>query len=581
MFEDIKNFFKSKKADRKSGYNKPSLFIVIVCCLAIIIPSLFAIFYAYFYDNTEELADNMIDIQLFNGEDTLLFSESLVYSDISSSHLSNAIYGIVVNKEEIENIKKPTAEPNFKITLKAGNTSDSYMCYFSEDHNNSYIQNLNGTFFTVNERNYSDFLKSDHSETIYKNACPPALLTSDGEAVLPQTVEWNYKKQNGSFSAATQCKTGSASQTYHIGGAISVDFAQMPDHCVAELYDLNDDLLFKGKLSSLPFVTVETGEELRLRIDAEWENKAGCTFYGNATYDFYIVLVNKADFSINLTDALAGECIAISVKNADNASRIYYLPLETNSDKDFLSLSPALETSKTAIADLYSYKPIFVSDGDYYRALIPLPINLPDGAFGFSISYGASKQEFIINVSSRGASLKKAFSKSSTELADALSKESISLLNDILSSPHSPPQFMVFASENFASPADIGFTLGYGYRETLISSDNITEFDSIGIEYLSTVSGGQRVEALNTGVVVDIGESNYLGKYVVVEHGMGLRTWYCGLSRSDVREGDTVTKGSLIGKSGTTCPVISGDGILLLCTVYDITVDPNILLKPS
>lgn len=63
-------------------------------------------------------------------------------------------------------------------------------------------------------------------------------------------------------------------------------------------------------------------------------------------------------------------------------------------------------------------------------------------------------------------------------------------------------------------------------------------------------SGGARVAAAMDGRVIRKGRSKSAGRYVVIDHGAGLRTTYAGLSRVTVWKGDFVDRGQTIGRVG-------------------------------
>jgi murein DD-endopeptidase MepM/ murein hydrolase activator NlpD len=63
---------------------------------------------------------------------------------------------------------------------------------------------------------------------------------------------------------------------------------------------------------------------------------------------------------------------------------------------------------------------------------------------------------------------------------------------------------------------------------------------------------GTTVRATAPGVVVESGVVGGYGKMVEVEHGGGLTTRYAHLSSFDVSVGDRVSKGSIIGRVGST-----------------------------
>lgn len=56
-----------------------------------------------------------------------------------------------------------------------------------------------------------------------------------------------------------------------------------------------------------------------------------------------------------------------------------------------------------------------------------------------------------------------------------------------------------------------------------------------------------QVVAANAGVVAFAGVLDQGGFAIAVDHGLGLYTWYYGLSQSDVQQGDRVSKGETIG----------------------------------
>ena len=66
------------------------------------------------------------------------------------------------------------------------------------------------------------------------------------------------------------------------------------------------------------------------------------------------------------------------------------------------------------------------------------------------------------------------------------------------------------------------------------------------------VDRGTPVKASALGQVLAVDDYFFNGKTIFVDHGNGLITMYCHLDRIDVKAGDTVSKGQLIGLSGKT-----------------------------
>ena len=63
---------------------------------------------------------------------------------------------------------------------------------------------------------------------------------------------------------------------------------------------------------------------------------------------------------------------------------------------------------------------------------------------------------------------------------------------------------------------------------------------------------GDTVRAAAKGVVAFAGWDGGYGNKIDIDHGNGLHTWYCHLSRVDVHEGESVTKGEPIAAVGST-----------------------------
>jgi murein DD-endopeptidase MepM/ murein hydrolase activator NlpD len=81
------------------------------------------------------------------------------------------------------------------------------------------------------------------------------------------------------------------------------------------------------------------------------------------------------------------------------------------------------------------------------------------------------------------------------------------------------------------------------------------------------------VPAANSGVVVFAGPLSIYGNAVVVDHGLGLQTLYGHLSSIDVKEGDQITKGQELGKSGSTGLAL-GDHLHYEVLINGVSVTP-------
>ena len=92
-------------------------------------------------------------------------------------------------------------------------------------------------------------------------------------------------------------------------------------------------------------------------------------------------------------------------------------------------------------------------------------------------------------------------------------------------------------------------------------------------------STGTPVHASQRGKVALAGPLYYAGNTVLLDHGMGVYTFYCHLSKINVKEGDVVDAGALIGLVGATGRV-TGPHLHWALEVNEARVNPLQILPP-
>ncbi len=188
-------------------------------------------------------------------------------------------------------------------------------------------------------------------------------------------------------------------------------------------------------------------------------------------------------------------------------------------------------------------------DANIHRVILgmdPIDENVWNGGIGGSEKYG-----HITNYSSTGAIIKESLSKlDKLKLKFDLQKSSLDTLEMLASSRKeklsSIPSLKPVREDRLKRK--IHKLSGFGYR--IHPVHNVKKFHK-GIDF--TAPHGTAIISSGDGKVVRVeNKKRGYGKNIIIDHGFGYTTLYGHLSKIDVKVGEKVSRGQVIGKIGST-----------------------------
>jgi hypothetical protein len=529
------NFFASIKA--KASTKKTAVVILIALC--ILLPTVFALANAVYTDLKSSAPTVVPSVVIYDVDGKELFSETQDAESYVETSLVSIFLSIRSNMEKVSSIPDgyDKIKP-LKVKITEGSVITELTCYFSFTHGESYCVDNDGKFYRIPD-SYSDyFLASPFAEPLYDTAVPPSLMTADELEIVPSTADWIYVSTDGTERRSVLTKTASSVQSYDISGRLALSFMSAPSVCVVNVYE-NSRLVFTGTLEQLSNATLDTEAQLHISVSAKWNKANGADCYGTMTYDFEVIIHNKAEF---------------------------YLSSDTLK-KDGFTVLKATNISEPSRFDLSlpdgSYIPTVTYVGDTAYAAIPYPHSFDGEVYPISVSYGVSSCTFNVSLDTL-----------STPCADDINATLDALDVDRRIFEVGNVQ-SIFLGHTVIQPTEKGYvqTGALSDSKTLGGKDVVSLFN----EY--TVVGGSAMPVCSTmgGKICYVGSSATLGKIVVTDCGLGIKLWYFNLSTVDVNVGDLVSAGQVLGK--TAALENKMDGFYILASCGDNVIDPSVLFE--
>ena len=427
---------------------------------------------------------------------------------------------------------------SYKIKYITDLFNTEYDFIFTSDPSKCYIKHVQGvkiSYYRVSTAHAKEFLKTEYSEGVYASASIPTLKIGNVE-IGASKVDWSYKTGSGEFKNAREYDLFNEKITIgSVATDFSCSFSVKPDNIDVKISrEDNGETIYIGKYSGISQISTLDNYFVKIEIFANWEEGLSKQYYGTVTYVAYAKLHAPAYFYLSEPQVAEGEFVVISAKNVINISKLQF----SCDDLDFT--------------------PKFFKDGDYYRAYVPIPLGTLSTLKGttpkitFKLKSDDSEALLDLFILERNDGAKTVYNIKQTVFQE------MSITSNPYTTLYSKIKNVVQSNTDFSTNYVIGrFFDGYsGTARRSVFGTHI-KYSSVagvfrGYDRHYVGSAKDAITSVNAGKIVYVGEFDYTGGLVVIDHGYGLLSWYwnIGTYAEGIEAGQIVSKGTTIGYNG-------------------------------
>ncbi|MBQ9940535.1 MAG: M23 family metallopeptidase [Clostridia bacterium] len=505
--------------NKKKKKKKNKIARAIVCSL-IMIPTIIAIV-TIFTLYTGKLNSRSVTEIMITSPD----GNEYCYSDDDSlnffSKLYNSAYEIETpahNLKEYKTFILRISRPTDDITCNLLLTDSPEDCLIS------FSQGENLIYKNIVPEHASVILTDPNFSSAYTYSKPSKLTVTANQTnqiVLPVQMEWSYRRSDENFYVSDTsdfiCQTPPNLEYKPENQYISLSFELAPDILSVQILD-GENTVFSDKYDSLNYrnFVYNKKADLKYIFTAEWIETSSSKYHGKAIYQLDVKYIVEPTAVISTSKITVGDFMVYTVFNTADSDVL------TVQDED-LKIYPH---SDTRIVFYPSYPGGFVGQKN-------LIVN---------INEDSSVKEFIeIALPAETADTYTLDDTQKKELFVADYSRSSSVMSTLRQ--YTLTQSGKLWEGKFDLPlSDMKETLSYG---TEIISDNEPSGKS---SFMLLTSSSDDVKAIGNGVITFSGEIPPFGKTIIIDHGLGIASFYSNLNELCFPVGETVTKGLTIAK---------------------------------
>lgn len=332
-------------------------------------------------------------------------------------------------------------------------------------------------------------------------------------------------------------------------GSIDIIHEKQPDNQVIRIYN-QGSLINTGKDLQDLINNIKSDGEYYIECESQWHYKEGLKSYGSKTLKFTASVDIPADIDIITKENYPGNILLISVENL-------------NADETIKLITDAVKIDN----DIYTYK-----DKNYY--VIPIDLYIQAGEHkvtavvneGRENEYTLERTLIVLNKGFKTQYLTVSEEMNETNNDNTAIYEFVQLVKPARTESVKEKLW----EGTFIMPVEGELTTDFAEIRYVNNEPSSSRHSGLDL----AAPKGTPVMAPNNGRVTFSMEGLLSpGNTVVIDHGMGLFTSYYHLDTINVKKGDQVKKGDIIGTVGTT-GFSTGPHLHYAVSIYNTYVNP-------
>lgn len=456
--------------------------------------------------------------------------------DKDNAELLTMLCDMTLDSKSVEK-RAEEGQHRYDVTFHSEHSQVTYRFYFGENPAYCYYEEDNQTVKRIATEKAELFLNSRYSEEVYAYAKAPT-VSVDHNMLAATSLDWQYRRLDGSYQKASCSYAEKDIAAFDLGviaGKLPITFEPTPDLVQLQVIDDKHTLVYTGDPDGFAAYRVSEKTNLQISMTVEWtkEGAGNAPFAGKATYNMEARMLPPGEFFISHTEVEAGQVFVLSGINvADPSSITVQISPVVNCVPKFIKKGEEM----VALVSL-GWPAGYASDSDY-----EITVNAPElpTPQTFTITVKGNRYPDFIDYVKEDVIRETYTLKIRNEFFD--------LVAEITSgdSVYVPENEVVTFTQAVSNP-DGTRKYAYGTNVTVFNDDKKTYR---ALDTMYGIYSASKPHAVADGVVAYVGEHPLTGKLLVLDHGNGIRSWYCNLKEISVNVGDVVKMSDVIGKCG-------------------------------